>query len=74
MKWVIDTCEVSTNYDSNCTDKRFILDSSKAGTSAVASGSGNFLVVYDDNLGAPLIGIYGQLWGSQVFLPLVVGQ
>jgi hypothetical protein len=71
-KWVIDTCEISTKYESNCIYNRFILDSSKAGTSAVASSSGNFLVVYDDKLGVPEQSIYGHLWGSKVFLPLVL--
>ncbi|MFO8004899.1 MAG: hypothetical protein R6U12_11765 [Thioalkalivibrio sp.] len=45
--------------------------------SAVAAGpTGDFLITFDDNeaLDNPNRGIYGRLWGSRVYLPLVVRQ
>lgn len=45
-------------------------------TAIAAGGTGDYLVAFDDNetLGISNRGIYGRLWGTRVYLPLVIAQ
>jgi hypothetical protein len=53
---------------------KYIAGFPSAARPAVASGpSGDFLVTFDDKLPpATDLGIYGQLWGNRIYLPLTV--